>query len=205
MYQTSVADICNQALGYIGVGDEITDLDTESSKEARACRRFYTQTRDEVLRDFPWPRFMRTVALTLVAEDPNEQWDYSYRMPADVANLIRVMVEDSARQVTSASRIPYEIGQDNTGQLIFCDYEDAILKYTKAETNTEQYPPDMVQAIVLLLASRIAPQFGPDAVKLGDRALKLYEWRRATAQANALNEEHLDQAADAELVRVRDE
>lgn len=203
---SSVADICNQALGTIGVGDEITDLDTELSKEARACRRFYAVARDQVLRDFDWPRLRRRVALTLVEADPNDgaQWAYSYRMPANVAALRRVMDAGEPYTVNETVYQPAILGQDSTGALIYSNIEDAEAIYTYQEENTEQWTSDMVQACGFLLGALIAPQFGPEAVKLGDRSLKLYEWRRNTAWANAANEEKPDLQQDGgAFVRAR--
>jgi len=201
---SSVADICNLGLGSIGVGDEITDPDTETSKEARACRRFYAVARDQMLRDFDWPRLRRRVALTLVAEDPNDQWEYSYRMPANVATMRRVMDSEEPYTVTEAVYQPMALGQDDTGVLIYSNIEDAEAVYTHQEENTERWTPDMVQACGFLLGALIAPQFGPAAVKLGDRSLKLYEWRRTTAWANAANEEKPDLQQDGgAFVRAR--
>lgn len=202
----SVADICNQALGTIGVGDEISDLDSEASKEARACRRFYALARDQVLRDFDWPRLRRRVALTLVEEDPFEgaQWAYSYRMPSAVAALRRVMQAEEPYTVTEAVYQPAALGQDDNGALIYSNIEDAEAVYTYQEENVEQWTSDMAQACGLLLGALMAPQFGPTAVKLGDRALKLYEWRRNTAWANAANEEQRDLRQDGgAFVRAR--
>lgn len=201
---SSVANIWNMALGSISVGDEITDPDNESSKEARACRRFYESVRDQVLRDFDWPRLRRRVALTLVEEEPNDQWAYSYREPANVAAIRRVMDAGDPYTLNESTYQKHALGQDDDGVLIYSDVEDAELVYTYAETNPEKWPPDVVETMALLLGARIAPQFGPEAVKLGDRSLRLYEWRRNVAQANAANEEKPDLQNDGgSFVRAR--
>lgn len=200
-------DVCNEALSAIGIGDEIQNLESEASKQAQACRRFFARSRDLVLRDFPWPRLKVVEPLALVETDPSEQWGYSYRMPAKAVTILRLQIDISPRLDNSDSRIPYELGRDDEGQLIFSDYtvDDRLAaKYIYAETSIERWTPDMVEVLVLLLASKLAPRFGPDAVKLGTLAYQLYERRRGIARAQALNEESPDPAGDGDLVRARD-
>lgn len=50
----SVEAICELALGHLGMADTITDVTTDQTAVARAFRRFYAQSRDEVLTAFPW-------------------------------------------------------------------------------------------------------------------------------------------------------
>lgn len=50
----SVEAICELALGHLGMSDTITDVTVDQTAVARAFRRFYDQTRDEVLTAFPW-------------------------------------------------------------------------------------------------------------------------------------------------------
>ena len=50
----SVEAICELALGHLGMSDTITDVTTDQTAVARAFRRFYEQSRDEVLTAFPW-------------------------------------------------------------------------------------------------------------------------------------------------------
>lgn len=185
---SSVADIANMALGHIGVSSEIQNLESESSAEARACRRFYEPTRDEVLRDFAWPFATVIASLTLHEEDPTTEWQYSYAMPADVWAVRRLHNGTYSRAELTTNRVKYV----RRGQYLYTDQQDAVVEYTQKITDTEQFPPDFVAMLAYLLASRIAPSFGAEAVKLGDRALKLYEWSRAKAQMNALNEESRD-------------
>lgn len=199
----SDADVCNEALSAIGVGDEIQDLATESSKEATACRRFFATSRDLVLRDFPWPRFRVVELLALVSTDPSPQFKYAYRLPARCASIVRLQHDLSPRLDDSDTLIPYELGRDATGTLIYTNLESASIKYVYQETTLATWTPDMIEVLVQLLASKIAPRFGPEAVKLGDRALKLYEYRRGIARAQALNEEVPDPAGDGDIVRAR--
>lgn len=194
---TSVAELWNQALGHIGSDAEITDPDTDRTVAGQTCRRHWATVRDEILRDFAWPRFKVTEALALVEEDPNGQWSFSYAAPAGYSRILRVLDENSPPVDNTANRVPYMLGRRDDGSvLIFTNLEDAFVEYARQETDVNRWDSDAVGAAALLLASRISPKFGPDAVKLGDRAFGLYRWRLGTAQANALNEEQTPLPAD---------
>lgn len=203
---SSELDICNMALGHLGVSTKIQNLAAERSKEAQACRLFYEPTRDEVLRDFDWSFARRREALSKVADDPNTDWNYSYRKPAG-ALAVRSLPNDAGIRVdTPASRVVFEEGSDTTGELIFADQTDAEVTYTYRETVAEKFPPDFVSALSLLLAARIGPQVaGGDQFKLADRAYLLYTRFIQKAQANAANENgRLDPDPDAEMIRIRE-
>lgn len=201
----SVADIWNMALGQIGNGNEITDPDTETSKEAAACRAYWPTIRDEVLRDFPWPRLTVTAILQLVADNTAIQyapWRYTYRVPSNCAAVRRVL-HPYSRLETDATVVPYQLGRDASGDLLFCDLQNASVEYTLLETQAARYMPDVVTAMALRLAGAIAPRFGPDAVKLGDRALRLYLAAIAKARANAGNEVEYDRTDDSSFLSSR--
>lgn len=203
---SSVADIWNMALGLVGVGDEVNDPDAETSKEATACRRYWEIARDEVLRDFVWPKLKTTEDLALVEADPNGgiEWGFSYAHPAKCIRIRRIL-NGASRVDTPESMIPYDVGRKATdgSKLIFTDLEDAQIEYSFHETDTARYDADMVSAMAHRLASYIAPRFGPEAVKLGDRALRIYTWRQATAQQNAANEVRRDLSMDSSFERAR--
>lgn len=202
----SVADIWNMALGLIASDATIQDPDEEQSKPARTCRVHWETVRDEVLRDFVWPKLKQVVDLTLVEEQPNDgiYWQYSYAYPDSCARLVAVLNGATRLQVESNVQ-RFEIGRKSTdgSALIYTDLEDAQVEFIYHETETARYDSDMVSAMAHLLASRIAPAFGPEAVKLGDRALRVYVWRMAQSQANALNEQRpdMDQASSWERAR----
>jgi hypothetical protein len=199
---TAKIDICNLALSHVANSSEIQDLDAESSKEAQACRRFFDVTRDEVLRDFPWPFATAMGNLALVQSRPNVEWGYSYRMPSGVLTFRRILsgVRNDSRQ----SRIKYRLAQDDTGDLIYTDQQTAQGEWTKRITDTERFRPDFVMALSFLLAHRIGPRVaGGDQFKLADRALQNYYLQIGKAQANAANEEQTDDAPDSEFERAR--
>lgn len=200
--------IANMALSHLAIDKEIQSL-VESSANARACNRFYEQVRDEVLRDFPWPFARRTATLVVVSGTPNE-WVYQYRVPSDAIAIVRLLPYGTttgvtgARMETAASRVPFVMGSDATGGLIWTDFYTAAVEYTAKITDVTQFPPDFTQAVSLLLAGYIAPRLTDgDEHKLGARALQLYDWRIQKARANAANEMHDDTSVDSEFITER--
>lgn len=193
--------ICNMALGHLGIGKQIASL-TEKSAEAAACNRFYEQSRDEVLRDFPWPFATKILALGLIEEDPNDEWDFSYRYPSDCMNFRRIL--SGTRNDSRQTRVSYRLANDVSGRLIYTDEEDAVGEYTEHVTDTALFPPDFVSTVSMILAAYIAPGLtAGDPFKMGERAIKLYEYQRNKAQGNATNEEQNEEQPDSEFIRER--
>lgn len=199
----SNTEIANLAIGHLGVGKEIANLDTENSKEAMACRRFFSDARDATLRDFNWPFARRFRTLTLVEEDPNDEWGYSYRYPTNCLAFRRIL--SGIRNDTRQSRIPYLLANDDDGELILTDKEDAQGEYTVKITDPARFSADFRIALSLRLAAYIAPWVaGGDPFKLGQRALTLYQFEISKAQATAGNEEQAEEPPESEYVRARE-
>lgn len=197
----SEAGIANLALAHIGVEKSIAAL-TERSKEAEACKLFYAQARNELLAAVPWPFATKIADLTLVEEDPNTEWSYSYRYPSDCVNFRRIL--SGNRVDTPSTAISYKIGADTEAKLIFTDREDAECEYTVLVTNVVFFPDDFVQALALRLAAMIAPRLtAGDPFKMGARAQTLYEKAVADAITGAFAEEQLDKPGFGEFVDSR--
>lgn len=195
-------EICNLALSHLAVSVDIANLETERTRESLACRRFYDQVRDEVLRDFDWPFARRRVKLALVEERPNTEWMFAYRMPANCLKFRRIV--GMLRNEAPDQRIPFALERDDEGLLILSDHYDAEGVYTSRELVVSIYPPDFVEAMSLLLASYIAPRVtAGDQFRLGQQALQKYAWRIQAAQANAMTEEQRDLPPESELLRAR--
>ncbi len=197
----SETEICNLALAHCGNSNGIASL-TERSAPARACSLFYAQVRDEVLREFPWP-FTRTfAALALVAEQPTTEWAYSYRYPASCFRLVRLL--SGMRVDTEATRVPFRMGADAQGRLLYTDLPEAVAEYYAAVTDVSRFSPDFVQTVALKLAAMIAPTVtGGDPTKLGLRALQLYQMQLAIARTTAANEDQPDVDADSAFILAR--
>lgn len=195
-------EICNLALSHLGVGKRIGSLD-ESSREALSIKPFYEPALREVLEDFAWPFATRIVTLALVEEEPNDEWGFSYRLPADCLFARRIL--SGSRNDDADSRVPYRRTSDDEGGLILTDAEDAQLEYTAFLDDPALYPASFVVAFSALLAYYIAPQLtSGDPFKRQEAMANLYQFQINKAQANAANEERRERPPESEFMRGRE-
>ncbi len=200
----SETSICNMALMHIGADQEIANVETEDSDAAAVCRRFFATARDKVLRDFKWPFATRTVTLALVETDPTEEWAFAYRLPPDSLQARRI--QSGIRNDNRQTRVPYLLGSDDQGLLIYTDREAAILEYTAREENVNRFMPDFVVAFSYYLAFLITPSLTKgDIFKTQRQNWQLYRMEITKAQANAANEEQQEELPQSQMIRTRED
>lgn len=198
----SETEISNLAISHCGSGKEISNLDTDSSEEGSVCRRFYELARDQVLRDFAWTFATKFRAVALIEEDPNDEWDYSYRYPSDCLKIRRIL--SGQRRDTNDTRVPYKVAADDSGLLFYCDTEDAEIEYTMRQDDPSFYPADFIMALSYKLAFYIAPRItAGDPFNLQQKFAQLYQMEIDKAAKNSVNEEQPDVEAESELQRSR--
>lgn len=176
--------VCNMALSRIGIGQRIDDLSGGDDLSA-ICNDWYTICRDRVLSAFAWPLTKRRVTLGLVREitesdDVDREWIFSYRYPVDCIVFRRIV---STGWLPESAPIPFDVGQDDTGRLIYCDEEDAIGEYTATYEDPGQWPDALADAVSALLASEIA---GPLRVSADKHAMALQLYDRAIIRAQGI-------------------
>ena len=199
---SSKTEIVNLSLNHLGMDKEIANVDTEDSKAARLGKRFFDTARDAVLRDFDWPFATALTDLALVETNPNDDWGYSYRHPSDAVKLRRI--PSGARVDSLASRIPFRVGRDSQGLLIFTNQSQAKMEYTARVESVELYSADFILALSYRLAIYMAPGLtAGDPYKLRDQAAKMYLFEISKAQSSAVGEEQPDQAAESEFITER--
>lgn len=194
--------IANLSLGHLGISEEISNIDTERSVEALACKRYFTTARDTAFRDLRCTFAVKFATLSLIEENPNSEWAYSYRYPSDCLFFKRIL--SGIRNDTRETRVPYKIASDSTGKLIFTDKEIAECEYTRLVLSPMLWPDDFILAVSYLLAALIAPRLTRgDGLKLGDRAYELYQIAKSTADSNSDAEEQQEEPPEAESIRAR--
>lgn len=199
---SSKTEIANLALSHLGIAKEIANLDTENSPEASACRRFYEHVKELTLAEIEWPFATRFVVLGLIEEDPNDEWNFSYRYPSNCIAVRRIL--SGHRDDTLASIIKYKIGRDTSGKVIYTDQDQASVEYTENITDSTIFPSDFVMAMSYLLAVYIAPRVtGGDPFKLKDSAFAAYTLEVSRAKSNAVNEEKREQLTESPTITAR--
>lgn len=207
---TDAAEIANTALILIGVTKtEISVLDTDNTKTAIVARRFYNGLRKSLLRSFPWTFATKFAELTTeITTLPNDEWEYGYEVPTDVLFVRRVLNGES-RIDTLSNRISFQQYYDaaEAGMVLLTDKVDPTIEYTYDVTDTTKFTADFDQLLAQLLAAKIAPVFGADATKLGDRAFKLYSMELGLSRHLSANEEQRNEnvtSGDSDFLRARD-
>ncbi len=196
----SEAQICNMALAHVGHTQFIANLETEQSNEANVCGLFYEQARDFVLEDYPWPFATRYATLNLIEEDPNNDWDYSYRYPSDCV-FVRRLVTALGRENTTPP--PFKTGSDDSGRLIYTDEEDAVAEYTKKIEDPAMFPALFGEAVSWYLSGLICPGLAKDR-KQAVACFQMYEITKGRAQATAGNEQQQTTEPESEFIRARE-
>ena len=196
-------DVANMALSHLGVGIEIQDLESESSQQAQVCRRFFGIARDKALADCPWPFAKAFATLGLVAEDPIEEWSFSYRIPAD--SLVIRRLRSGQRRDSESTSVPFATGQDGSGALLFTDQTPCDIEYTKRIEDSQRWDVDFSTALSYLLASYIAPRIAAgDNTGLTRRCYELYVAETNRAMATILNGERHDLLPPSSFARARE-
>jgi hypothetical protein len=195
--------ILNLALIDLGISKLVANLDTEASKEAILGRLIFPVEVDYVLRDFPWNFAKRYAKPGLVAGSPttpaNRHWAFAYRYPSDCL-FVRSVISPMGRQATTP--IPFAMGSDAEGELIFTDLPEAEIEYTANVTDPERWDAMFVQALHWRLAAHLAPAL-TRVEGLARSALQMYELEKSRSERAALNEQQLDPEPESEYIRAR--
>ncbi len=210
----SVVRICNQALSRIGSSQIITSL-SDDTDAAVQCNVWYEQTRDALLRDFPWPwaqAFSVLNQVSVTGQRANGQWLISYRYPTDALTIRKIATTIPAvistppptpvtslvtapdywlREDGDPLPVPYSIGHDVDGRLIFADYPNLTAWFTQAVTDPVQFSPDFASLLSWRLATEISYSLAVSD-KRREYAQKMYESELAKTRAMALNEMQSD-------------
>lgn len=122
--------LVNIALSRIGVSKQLASLSADASEEAYQARMVYKTEIDATLRDFPWPFATRYLELTYVdgsEDDPvNGDWWCSYRVPANVIFVRRVVDPEASRRFAERA-IPFRMHQDDTGDLVLVNEPGLVI------------------------------------------------------------------------------
>lgn len=197
-------DVVNMAISHIGVGAQVANIETEQSQEAFAAKLFYPIARDITLRDFPWPFATFVEALGLVNEFTEDEWRFSYRYPSDTVYIRRIL--SGCRNDTPDTRVPYIIGMDGQGTLIYTDAENAEIEHTIRHEDPRFYPPDFSMAFSFQLAFLMAPRLtigNSNGPRLQQTAYKSYLLMLSQAVSRGFNEQSPDRSGDGSFVTSR--
>lgn len=188
----SVVDICNSALAQLGE-ESITSLD-DNSKKARLCKQFYEDTRDAVLRAYPWRcaiEFQSLNQLSGTDAITGSGFAYTYQLPTSPWCLRALLLNND-------KSVKWEI----IGRKLCTDESSVNLKYIKRIIDPGSFDSLLYNAIAVRMATKLAyPITGkPD---LTPTLWKLYELILDEARAIDSQEGHYDEFQSDDLIIVR--
>lgn len=137
---TSVVAVCNRALSKIGDELIIMSLD-DSTKPARYCKALYADTRDFVLRSYPWRFALKRYILAPLKEKPLFGYEFQFALPSDCLRVWKT-TQEQFYQVEGRSVL--------ANQNVF-----AFIGIAKIE-DASQFDPMFVEALSLRLAAELA-------------------------------------------------
>lgn len=203
MTTTSDLAIANDVMLKLGQTIPVTAIeDSTSNKNGRVFYTLWDRQVDLFLSSAAWP-------FAIVAERLDvgglsfPGWDYCYDYPTDCLNAIAVCDEGGVRQgirtvltgwcpeTAQLFQYGYDFHtvNDDAGQSIVTDLEDAYLIYVKRVTNTALWPPMVQEAFAAHLAVAAAPAIaGELGVKRQPDLIRLAQLAKAEALAHGLNE-----------------
>ena len=159
----TITTICNLALSKIGAR-KVIDIDEESN-EARACKVFYNEVRDDVLRSHRWNFAIDRVTLTQIASEPAFGWRNGFEQPTDCLRVFEVNGWDVSRR---------EGRWEIEGRLVMVDEDIADIRYIRREVDCNLYDSIFVEAFATKLASAITMPINGNG-QMSVELLKQYE------------------------------
>jgi len=153
---STTTDIANLALSEIGAR-QLTDIETDTTEEGKACRQFYTITRDSLLRSYQWNFATKRAELTSTTA-PTTEWTSAWTLPSDHVRLIRIVGEDPSNPVRKFAL---------EGRKLLVTGVDAATEhinivYVCNSAAITDYDSLFIEALVFKLASKIARRITED-------------------------------------------
>lgn len=141
---TSKTEICNLAISWVG-GIRITSLDDDDSKEANVCRAHYESSRKSVLEEREWTFSVKRAILNPLSSAPAWGFSHQFQLPSDCLRTLDVFDVNEC-----------DITYTREDRLILADVESIKLRYQIDLTNTNKFSGLFIEALSMLLASKIA-------------------------------------------------
>ncbi len=193
----SETQIAKLALQHIGDRYDIVDLD-EESVEAEQVNLLFNDTRDWLLRQFPW-NFATAYATpsALTGTVPNN-FTYMYTY---MTNAVRVLLVVDPLGVDT--EIPFEVARNTSDvKVILTDQADAEFRFTQRITDPAQFDSEFTMGMSYALAAKLAMPLTGDREIMGDMN-NLARNVINSAWATDANEGESDEIPDADWITAR--
>jgi hypothetical protein len=179
---SSVVQICNMALGWIGA-ERITSLD-DASTEAILCKANYDTARDTVLESREWTFAVKRFALVPTGVTPEFTWGQQFDLPTEI---LRVLSVERGSVVgsneLSANVIEHEqMDWVREGNQILTNFDAVYVRAIIRIENTTFFSASFVHALAARIAADLAIPITRSKV-LQQQMFALYQAKLADAAA----------------------
>jgi hypothetical protein len=131
-------EIANLALAHLGIGTQISDLDTDDSSECKILRTLFDYWMSTVLCGYSW-KFATTYAnIEPIICFPTQEYKFAYRYPADCHFLVRFWNGEKLDDRTNM--IPFDFMNDSEGRLILTDWGPSTALTSAVSNMTQPIP-----------------------------------------------------------------
>lgn len=197
--------IFNLAMFALLLSKRITNADTDQSTEAEKLRVLWDTALESFLQEADLDETSTTVKLVLIAENPNDKWNYAYQYPSNCAFLRRI--ESGNVRDTKDSMVLRAVGVYNGKKVIYTNKELAY-----AEIVTEDFlvvlSANSAQALAYKLAMLALPLItnASDPVALSKSIEMRYNMFKGLAQQKDARENYRpdsdEEASDISRARL---
>lgn len=202
MYTKTV--LFNLASNMLLLQREFTNADEDTVKEAKVLRTVWLPSLYSALEELNLNRTMQTATLELLAEAPNDLWDFAYKYPANCAFLRRIV--SSVRRDDESTLIDKGTGTIGSDTVIFTDEAQASIEYIPKDlplTSLNTHAGLFVAARLAFMAAPLLMGKGAAAIRKSlkeDSALFKFEAQQMDTEENTSYESPAKQSG---FVRAR--
>lgn len=147
--------ICNMALAVCRLDNSLTDVDADTSEAADACQLYFDHCLKKVLEKADWTFASATAQLAAHTEAAPHGWLYRYEWPADCIKP-RQLTTSGLALTGEALPMSVALNADRTQQTILAQDAGAYCRYTAKIEDPTKWSAEFVEAMVYLLASKLA-------------------------------------------------
>jgi len=159
----SKTDICNMALGHVGVKKRIADIENPTNIEGSECLLYFETAVDSILESQPWS-FAQEESLLTLSSVTSVEWLQVYGYPT-FASRINYIINPSTRTPGPSEKVPFTIQNDPSaaGKLVLTDQSDICVNLNRTISDVALFPKTFALAVSYVLAQFIASPLRIDA------------------------------------------
>lgn len=197
---SSKVEICNLALGEIGVG-EIQAIG-EESPQGKKCALILPIVTDQLLSSHEWTFATINRTLATHSEPPPTDWAFRFDYPPDAVRDIKIFVAGSSRTQQPIQHDKQRL-DDNSEVTLLADTDGICLRFVSNLTPVGDYDALFQEALVWRLAWKLALPLTRNGASIRREAFLQYQNAIGNAVSMNRNEVNIGNGPTAESIDSR--